>query len=89
MDEQDPAIFNNEGLSYNQIKVKEQLLKDASGCQWLVGYYARKNNKSTTNLKGDSVDYSANITYTVDGEIRRSKDLKIRLSDKKATIIHL
>lgn len=67
MDDQDPAIFNNEGLSYNQIKIKEQLLKDASGCQWLVGYYARKTGETTTNLKGASVDYSTNITYTVDG----------------------
>ena len=67
VDEQDPAIFNNEGLSYNQIKVKEQLLKDASGCQWIVGYYARKDGATTTNLEGDSVDYSANINYTVDG----------------------
>lgn len=67
VDDQDPAIFNNEGLSYNQIKVREQLLKDASGCQWLVGYYARKTGETTTNLKGTSVDYSANITYTVDG----------------------
>lgn len=65
VDDQDPAIFNNEGLSYNQIKVKEQLLKDASGCQWLVGYYARKTGETTTNLEGDSVDYSTNITYTV------------------------
>ena len=67
VDEQDPAIFNNEGLSYNQIKTKETLLKDASGCQWIVGYYARQDSEKTTNLKGDSVDYSANITYTVDG----------------------
>lgn len=67
MDDQDPAIFNNEGLSYNQIKTRETLLKDASGCQWLVGYYARKDGNATTNLKGTSVDYSANITYTVDG----------------------
>lgn len=69
VNDDDPTIFNNEGLSYNQIKVKEQLLKDSSGCQWLVGYYARKTGEktlNTTNLKGTSVDYTTNITYTVD-----------------------
>lgn len=65
--EQDNTIFNNEGMTYNQIKQREQLIKDKSECQWIVGYYARKTGDATTNLKGTSVDYSTNITYTVDG----------------------
>ena len=35
----DNAIFNNENMSYNQIKSEEIPLQDASNCQWLVGYY--------------------------------------------------
>lgn len=65
--EQDNTIFNNEGMTYNQIKQSEQLIKDKSECQWIVGYYARKTGDSTTNLKGTSIDYSTNITYTVNG----------------------
>lgn len=65
--EQDNTIFNNEGMTYNQIKQSEQLIKDKSECQWIVGYYARKTGDATTNLKGTSIDYSTNITYTVDG----------------------
>lgn len=67
INDQDTAIFNNEQATYNQIKQSEQLIKDKSECQWIVGYYARKTGDSTTNLKGTSVDYSTNITYNVDG----------------------
>ena len=37
------AIFNSEGISYNQIKVGEELLTDEYKCQWLVGYYDKKS----------------------------------------------
>lgn len=37
------AIFNSEGMSYNQIKVGEELLTDEYKCQWLVGYYDKKS----------------------------------------------
>lgn len=40
-----PLIFNNEDMTVNQIKTSETLLKDKSGCAWLVGYYDR--NKLT------------------------------------------
>lgn len=36
-----PFIFNNENMSFNQIKTSETLLKDKSGCPWLVGYYSK------------------------------------------------
>lgn len=67
VNEQDNTIFNNEGMTYNQIKQSEQLIKDKSECQWIVGYYARKTGDATTNLKGTGIDYSTNITYTVNG----------------------
>lgn len=44
----DPAIFNNEDMLFNQIKTKEHLLKDESGIPWIVGYYA----KDATDIKG-------------------------------------
>lgn len=37
----DPAIWNNESVSVNQIKDQEYVLKDLSGCAWIVGYLAR------------------------------------------------
>lgn len=42
-----PFIFNNEGIPYNQIKKKEHLLKDESGTGWLVGYTAESFTENT------------------------------------------
>lgn len=45
----DPAIFNNEGMGFNQIKQSEILLKDDSKSAWVVGYFA--NNEEQTEDK--------------------------------------
>lgn len=34
----DPAIFNNENMTFNQIKKREYLLKDNTKSAWIVGY---------------------------------------------------
>ena len=39
-----PLLFNNEQMTFNQIKTNETLLKDKSGCPWLVGYYSKGEN---------------------------------------------
>lgn len=36
----DPAIFNAEGMTFNQIKQNETLLKDKTKSAWIVGYVA-------------------------------------------------
>ena len=45
-----PFIFNKENITVNQIKTSEKLLKDKSGCAWLIGYYdkTKKNEMSGT-----------------------------------------
>lgn len=56
---EDPMIFNNEGLQFNQIKQKETLLKDETGCPWLIMYLAKNASQADT-----SIDYSpANNDY--------------------------
>lgn len=45
-----PLIFNNEGMTFNQIKQKEILIKDETKSGWIVGYYAK--NTSPDNLTG-------------------------------------
>lgn len=58
----DTAIFNDEQVTFNQIKVREELLKDNTQCQWLVGYYARRTGDGTiTTLKGTSVDIGSQV----------------------------
>ena len=37
-----PLIFNKENIGVNQIKKHEELIKDESGCAWIVGYVDRK-----------------------------------------------
>ena len=58
----DDAIFNDEGQSYNQIKVDETLLYDESKCPWIVGYLANPTpeEKDTT--------ITANVTIAENAE---------------------
>lgn len=46
----DPLVFNNEGMTFNQIKQEETLLKDRTGVSWIVGYLANNTN-SPEDLK--------------------------------------
>ena len=48
LSEADPFIFNSEGMSFNQIKKEEVLLKDSVKSKWLVGYIAK--NAAPTDL---------------------------------------
>lgn len=41
----DPLLFNKENMTYNQIKQSEMLLKDASGCAWIVGYVSQDKTR--------------------------------------------
>ena len=52
----DPAIYNQEAISFNQIKQDETLLKDQTKIAWLVGYLssdnsANKKYEATTSLQ--------------------------------------
>ena len=54
----DPFIFNKEDLTVNQIKKSETLLKDKTGCPWIVGYLA-----NGTTISETSVSYQNPIAY--------------------------
>lgn len=51
-------IYNPEGVSVNQIKTKEYLLKDKTKCGWIVGYLAK-------NL-GEEGALTVDVTYPQD-----------------------
>lgn len=40
----DPAIYNQEQITFNQIKKSEKLLKDKTNTAWLVGYVSTDNS---------------------------------------------
>ena len=43
VNEADPAIYNDENITVNQIKKSQTLIKDSSGVAWIVGYLAPDN----------------------------------------------
>lgn len=56
----DPAIFNNEAMSFNQIKQKESFIKDETKCGWYVGYLSKdlKGDLGKIQIPGDDVAVS-------------------------------
>ena len=65
----DPFLFNKENITFNQIKTNEHLLKDKSGCAWIVGYLDKSFNGDIsvlpTNLPID-YDYTSFAQYEYD-----------------------
>lgn len=55
VDDSDPAIYNSENMTFNQIKTSETLLKDKTNCPWIVGYFARTTGETTTTLSGNTI----------------------------------
>lgn len=51
LQENDPFVVNSEGMSLNQIKKSETLLKDRSETAWIVGYMARNIGGSDINVQ--------------------------------------
>ena len=63
------AIFNDEQMTFNQIKKKEYLLKDQTNCPWLAIYYAQKDSEGNLyNLKS-SFSYAMPADIILNGEI--------------------
>ena len=63
LDSTDPAIFNKENMTFNQIKTSETPLKDETGCAWVVGYIPKDALHSNT-IHGDVIlDYTADYEY--------------------------
>lgn len=53
----DPFILNNEGMSFNQVKVREEKLEDNSGIPWIVIYFARNTAKRAISIDGISFNF--------------------------------
>ena len=49
----DVLTYNLEDMTVNQIKTYEKPIKDATGCSWYVGYYARNYNNAGSTLSGE------------------------------------
>ena len=64
LNQNDPMIFNKEDMTFNQIKTSEKLLKDETGCAWVVGYIPRDSFTSNTPINGSVIlEHAADYTY--------------------------
>ena len=54
-----PLLLNAEGMSFNQIKYGEELLKDKTHCAWLVGYLKKNIATQTVTYTPPSEDLPA------------------------------
>lgn len=75
LNQDDPMIFNSEDMTFNQIKTSETLLKDKSGCGWIVGYYSKDyvdpdDSNVSLNLTGDN-----KVVITRKADIQLSGDI--------------
>lgn len=63
-----PLIYNPENLSFNEIKRNEYLLRDSTGCPWIVGYLAQNAFKDkdaiTINTTDTGLDAPPLVNYT-------------------------
>ena len=60
----DPFILNSEGMSFNEIKKSETLLKDKSQSAWIVGYIAKNTGGSTINVSTGAEDIMTAISLS-------------------------
>lgn len=62
--EANPLIFNSEDIQVNQIKKEETLLKDETGCPWLVMYAAKNaiTADKVITVPQDNIDNSIDIS---------------------------
>ena len=51
----DPAIYNKENMTFNQIKTSETELKDETNSAWIVGYIPKNSFQQDTEIKGDII----------------------------------
>ena len=59
-----PLIFNDEGVQYNKIKQDEILIKDESNCSYIVGFFANNAFPSGATVNGNIKDSNYDYSYT-------------------------
>lgn len=52
----DPLIFNQENMTFNQIKTSEQPITDETGIPWIVGYFVNATEPMTATTEGSTAD---------------------------------
>lgn len=58
-------VFNNENMTYNQIKTGETLITDNSLVPWIIGYIAQKTGEGTVPSWEGKVGIGSNYDYYI------------------------
>lgn len=64
LDDDDPYILNSEGITFNEIKSDEQLLKDNTNSAWVVCYCGKKDASGEIDLQCSSGTISGYLTLS-------------------------
>lgn len=74
LDDNNPLILNNEGVSVNQIKTENEFLKDGSGSSWIVGYMPKNTGISGHQITA-SVSGETDLPYTTIEDLASELDV--------------
>ena len=97
-DENSPLLLNSEGLSVNQIKKSELLLKDKTQSAWLVMYIKKgvlgdgQYNSITVNIPNEDVEVYKTLTTPISSwkfYAYQSADMKVAYRNTIEISVHL
>ena len=71
----DPAIFNTENMTFNQIKKSEKLLKDNTQVPWLVGYY-HKGKTLQASIPASEADADITVSGIANWEYNKFREVQ-------------
>ena len=60
----DPMIFNDEGMNFNEIKSNEILLKDRTGVSWVALYLSKNTDATDVNIQTASAEVVDYVEFT-------------------------
>lgn len=69
-----PFIFNNEGITFNQIKTQERPIKDKFGYPWIVGYIARNTDAQQITVPKNPIGVDYEFSSLGDYEYNRYRE---------------
>lgn len=69
LDNNNPLIFNQEDMTFNQIKKYEKFLKDGTNCPWIVGYFSKDWATEAKTITIPMSDTQSYTTYSSESEI--------------------
>lgn len=89
-----PLLFNDEAMTFNQIKTSETAIRDNTGCAWIVGYINKEVGSTQISAPTKDAYYEEYASLqdipfyqsTQSGGLRVGKDFSVRVGYQAGTI---